>query len=611
MRLLQLQDDGNVSLVEFFNDVPPYAILSHTWGGPDEEVVFEDLMNIKYKSRANYHKLISCGEQAAKDALRFFWIDTCCIDKSSSAELSEAINSMFRWYHNAAKCYVYLSDVLGNSSVKAGFRESRWFSRGWTLPELIAPTFVSFFSKEWEYLGDKRSLEQELREITGIPVQALRGSPLSQFSIHERMSWARNRVTRREEDAAYSLMGIFDIYMAPLYGEGRERAFKRLLKMIRKTGEIIRVDEVGFSFDHEKLEDLLPTDILHTSAAKKIKIDPENILDTDSEFGTDALSIFTDGGMSTSSKSSISLNPVQTTGIHEVSRALLSHLDLRALYATTFRNIEQRKARVHIRGFLKEYGQNLRKEASKALEIQAAKFVQELAGRIADEINWSLNGFQELSRSLETEVAKKDLETSLSSLQPQSVDVEEEPNSSGLAASVSEEIEEAESESDEELDSSLTFPNIDQVKDFLLNSEAFGGHVVAMRKWLKGDGPDGRREGKPTGNTPVIDFEEVVENTPNMVPDTPKTDGQQEEYDETPTTAVEIDSQQDIAHGPKPTLRFRPTWNSVFDLSCGLLDFWGIAFFFYDLVELLVPDVRPGYKRLRWRCVSGTSLLHL
>lgn len=468
---------------------------------------------------------------------------------------------------------------------------------------------VDFFSREWEYLGNKQSLEQEIRKITGIPVPALRGSPHSQFSIDERMSWARDRVTRREEDAAYSLMGIFDIYMVPLYGEGRERAFKRLLEEIRKTGERFRVDEVGFSLDHEKLEDLLPTDILHTFVAKKIKIDPENILDTDSEFETDAPSIFSDGGMSTSSKSSISPNPVQTTGIREVSRALLSHLDLRALYATTFRNIEQRKARVHIRGFLKEYGQNLRKEASKPLEIQAAKLLQELAGRIADEISWSLNGFQEMSQSPETELAKKDLETWLSSLQPQSVDVEEESNPSCLAASVSEEFEEA--ESDEELDSSLTFTNIDQVKDFLLNSKAFGSHVVAMRKWLEGDGPDGRREGKPTGNTPVIDFEEVVENTPNMVPDTPKTDGQHEEYDETPTTAVEIDSQQDVAHGPKPTLRFRPTWNSVFDLSCGLLDFWGIAFFFYDLVELLVPNVRPGYKRLRWRCVSGTSLLHL
>jgi hypothetical protein len=184
--------------------------------------------------------------------------------------------------------------------------------------------------------------------------------------------------------------------------------------------------------------------------------------------GTDIASIFSDGGISASSASTASLNPVQTTGIREVSRALLSQEDLKALYITAVRNVERRKARAHIRGFLKEYGRNLLKEASnRSLEIQAAKFVQELAGRIADEIGWSITGFEEESWPPETGLAKKDLEIWLSSLQHQSVDVEKELRTSGLAASVDEMFEEG--DSDEELDSGLQFPNIDKVKDFLLN----------------------------------------------------------------------------------------------------------------------------------------------
>ncbi|KAF1997056.1 HET-domain-containing protein, partial [Amniculicola lignicola CBS 123094] len=154
------------------------------------------------------------------------------INKSSSVELSEAINSMFRWYHDAAKCYVYLSDVSVGVSVgsdlssqrtwKPAFQNSRWFTRGWTLQELVAPTSVEFFSADGERLGDKVSLVEEIHEITGICVQALQGRALSEFSLHERMSWAERRETTREEDAAYCLLGIFDIHIPPIYGEGRQ-----------------------------------------------------------------------------------------------------------------------------------------------------------------------------------------------------------------------------------------------------------------------------------------------------------------------------------------------------------------------------------------------------
>ncbi|KAH0550954.1 hypothetical protein GP486_007681, partial [Trichoglossum hirsutum] len=251
MRLLRLEDDGEFSLVEFVGkNIPCYAVLSHTWGSDDEEVTFNDLVNGGGKSKAGYRKIHFCGKQAANDGLQFFWVDTCCIDKSSSAELSEAINSMFRWYQDAARCYVYLSDVSASTHRwEMAFKKSRWFARGWTLQELIAPVLVEFFSVEGERLGDKKSLERTLHDITGIATQVLRGSPLSYFSTDERMSWAAKRQTKREEDAAYSLLGIFNIHMPLIYGEGGQKALSRLLKEIKDNNSINLPIAKGASFD--------------------------------------------------------------------------------------------------------------------------------------------------------------------------------------------------------------------------------------------------------------------------------------------------------------------------------------------------------------------------
>ncbi|KAH8585897.1 heterokaryon incompatibility protein-domain-containing protein [Bisporella sp. PMI_857] len=109
MRLLKYNNDGRFSLIQFFDDIPQYAILSRTWGL--EEVTFQDMKEGNGTSKAGFDKIRFYGEQARHDGWQYFWVDTCCIDKSSSAELSEAINSMFQWYRNAAKCYVYLLDV--------------------------------------------------------------------------------------------------------------------------------------------------------------------------------------------------------------------------------------------------------------------------------------------------------------------------------------------------------------------------------------------------------------------------------------------------------------------------------------------------------------------
>ncbi|EDO03050.1 hypothetical protein SS1G_05528 [Sclerotinia sclerotiorum 1980 UF-70] len=238
IRLLQRKPNGEIVFREFTSsEVPTYAILSHTWG--EEEVVYQDLKKSKNKSKtvnkAGWRKIQFCAKQAAVDGLEYFWVDTCCIDKKNSVELNAAINSMFRWYQNAARCYVYLSDVskpdTGVDDQRAweeAFRKSRWFTRGWTLQELIAPRLVDFFSSEGKRLGNKLSLESEIHEITGIANKALRGDALSNFSIKERRSWAEHRNTTIEEDEAYCLIGIFDVSMVPNYGERRDQAFRRL-----------------------------------------------------------------------------------------------------------------------------------------------------------------------------------------------------------------------------------------------------------------------------------------------------------------------------------------------------------------------------------------------
>jgi hypothetical protein len=249
MRLLERNSAGQFTLTKDLigDNIPEYAILSHTWGADTDEVTYKDLMDSTSKDKPGYKKIYFCGEQARRDGLQYFWVDTCCIDKSNNAELAEAINSMFHWYQNAAKCYAYLSDVsmteqkasnqVSELTWESAFRASRWFTRGWTLQELLAPSSVEFFSQEAKRLGDKRDLEQQVHEITGIAASALQGAPLSQFGVDERLSWAKNRQTTREEDKAYSLLGIFDAYMPLIYGEGRDNAFTRLRDEIDKPSK--------------------------------------------------------------------------------------------------------------------------------------------------------------------------------------------------------------------------------------------------------------------------------------------------------------------------------------------------------------------------------------
>jgi hypothetical protein len=284
MRLLHT---GTLEFETFFGEAPLYAILSHTW--EVDEVLYEDARHggeeLRRCKKAALSKVLMAAQIARQENLDYIWIDTCCIDKSSSAELSDAINSMFKWYECAFVCYSYLSDYVDSEGQNGEkLEKSRWFSRGWTLQELIAPIEVEFYDATWTLFGSRHGLSEEIARITGIDKSLLqrkhdvfpevcwhddnessilRTCPdcraalvqgaqslgyrskdmvwegeisrlLGGYGISSRMSWAARRSTTRAEDIAYCLLGIFDVNMPLLYGEGGVRAFRRLQQEIAR-----------------------------------------------------------------------------------------------------------------------------------------------------------------------------------------------------------------------------------------------------------------------------------------------------------------------------------------------------------------------------------------
>ena len=230
--------------------MPPYAILSHTWG--HEEVSFDEIhqLDIGVKRKAGFRKIRGTCILARHRGCGWAWVDTCCIDKRSSAEFSEAINSMFQWYGQAAVCYTYLEDVVDHEVWSRSLQDhpynrgrrtkqldppSRWFSRGWTLQELIAPQQVEFYAKDWRFLGTKLELRLELSKITGILIPALLGSRLNHFYAAQKLYWASFRTTSRIEDEAYCLLGLFDINLPLIYGEGKKAFFRFQEEILKQT----------------------------------------------------------------------------------------------------------------------------------------------------------------------------------------------------------------------------------------------------------------------------------------------------------------------------------------------------------------------------------------
>jgi len=246
--------DRRTKVLEFRNDeATDYAILSHRW--IEQEVNYDEMVELpkmereerdEIRQRDGYRKILNCCKQAKRDGYEWLWVDTCCIDQRSSAELSEAINSMYRWYENSRVCYAWLHDVASSSfptkSDDSRYRKfngwPEWFSRGWTLQEMIAPSNVQFFSKDWRCIGDKKMLARTLAGITRVPQHVLTdGLSSNRPCVAQIMSWAADRTTTRVEDRAYSLLGLLDVNMPMLYGEGT-KAFHRLqLELIRMSND--------------------------------------------------------------------------------------------------------------------------------------------------------------------------------------------------------------------------------------------------------------------------------------------------------------------------------------------------------------------------------------
>jgi hypothetical protein len=266
MRLLHTTE---LRFEEFFDDkIPVYAILSHRWDA--DEVSYQDFLAGRKKHTTGYAKIVACCSHAAGQtwterkyrpdlfdyegitrAIDWVWIDTCCINKESSAELSEAINSMYRWYADAHVCYVYLSDVLIHRNLAettSDLQKSKWFTRGWTLQELLAPFGLVFLDRKWRKIGTRSDFRNVISQVTGIAerhFKDLNGPFIPSASIIEKFSWAARRSTSRREDRAYCLLGLFSISMPLLYGEG-DNAFRRLLQEIVRSSN----DESAFLWDH-------------------------------------------------------------------------------------------------------------------------------------------------------------------------------------------------------------------------------------------------------------------------------------------------------------------------------------------------------------------------
>jgi hypothetical protein len=235
-----------------------YAILSHTWR--DEEVTYKDFQSPSREQLRGWTKIVNSTRLAKRQGWEWIWIDTCCIDKSDMSELSEAINSMFRWYRDASICYAYLEDVsISRSNHLTGKRQkhrigngrfvnSRWFMRGWTLQELVAPSYVLFIDKEWREIGSRDVLSDPIETATGI--SAVYQQNINSACIATKFSWTRGRFTTREEDKAYSLLGIFGIHMPLIYGEGANAAFRRLQLEIMRASD----DESIFAWYTERYQ---------------------------------------------------------------------------------------------------------------------------------------------------------------------------------------------------------------------------------------------------------------------------------------------------------------------------------------------------------------------
>ncbi|KAF4930545.1 Vegetative incompatibility protein HET-E-1 [Colletotrichum fructicola] len=227
-------NDPNTRFMRLFpqDDTPPYAILSHRYDSKAGEVSFKHLNpgSETPTGRVSYKKITGFCNKAFDAGFKWAWVDTCCINHDDSEEQKRSINSMFEWYRKSEVCYAYLADVATGGDI----RESEWFTRGWTLQELLAPGNLTFFDKNWIDIGSKAFLRNVIQEITNIPPAALLVNQSVEYSVAQIFSWTQGRETSRPEDVAYSLLGLLNINLPPNYGEGGKQAFIRLQQEIIK-----------------------------------------------------------------------------------------------------------------------------------------------------------------------------------------------------------------------------------------------------------------------------------------------------------------------------------------------------------------------------------------
>ncbi|KAF5334002.1 hypothetical protein D9758_017533 [Tetrapyrgos nigripes] len=332
LSLMRLLNTKTLKLAEFYADIPLYAILSHTW--EKEEVTFQDIQNLETaRLKAGFAKVSNACARARNYDFEWIWIDSCCINKESSAELSEAINSMYQYYEDAAVCYVYLCDVsieFHPRNPKSMFKDSRWFKRGWTLQELLAPDYVIFLDKDWVRIGTRWTLRDVVSVITSIPVEVFKGRDINRYSVAQRMSWAASRETTRAEDQAYSLMGMFGVNMPPIYGEGGAKAFMRLQQEIIKISDDRSIFAwVAASSEHDENRGLLAKSPYEFRMSGEVKASESDCIGDRSSysFGNNGLRIHL---------------PLESTGDDDVFLAsLLYQLVFRPTLQPALKNIQE------------------------------------------------------------------------------------------------------------------------------------------------------------------------------------------------------------------------------------------------------------------------------
>jgi hypothetical protein len=405
IRLLHAKD---LRFDKFFDDnCPDYVILSHRWLSLREELTYRDMLDGRKRESRGYAKIIGFCEKALSHNYEWVWIDTCCIDKSSSAELTETVNRMYDWYRNAEECYVYLHDVtwddtddsfastslfdlleeqpraLGTPAFRQLFRSSDWHTRGWTLQELLAPSFVIFYDQNWHRIGRKETLAVDIASATGIDIKYLLGCSLHEANVATKLSWAASRRCTRNEDSSYCLLGIFDVNMPIIYGEGNNSFLrlqqeiwkktndKSLFSWMTKDGKMGKAPRAGGSWGAVFAPSL-------TAFRDPITAGGES---------NDAASMVSaDSRESSATGSSATLVGEALAGAEDFVEILRTDENLNPIFSAAMNHVTLEELKRKIQELLKIYSIDLQQEASNGLQKEAVALVRRRRAYIAHRI---------------------------------------------------------------------------------------------------------------------------------------------------------------------------------------------------------------------------------